>query len=105
LLQLAALLQSLLKLIGNVEMIFDDRLVAACDEYKMLDPGLARFLDNMLEDRTIDNSQHFLGNRFGRREKSCSQSGDRKNGLANSSGHQSSSGLSRRLTVVPGPRT
>ena len=55
----------------------------------MLDSGLARFLDDMLKDRAIDDGQHLLGNRFGGREKSCSQAGDGKNSLANASGHQS----------------
>jgi hypothetical protein len=32
----------------------------------------SRFLDDVLKDRAIDDRQHFLGNRFGGREKSCS---------------------------------
>ena len=70
-------------------MILDDRLIASCHEDKMLDSGLARFLDDMLKDRAIDDGQHLLGDRFGGREKSCSQTGNGKNGLANASRHQS----------------
>ncbi len=43
-------------------MILDDRLIAPGHEDKMLDSGLARFLDHMLKDRAIDDGQHFLGN-------------------------------------------
>jgi hypothetical protein len=42
----------------------------------------------MLKDRAIDDGQHLFWNRFGGREKSCSQSCDRKNCLADASGHQ-----------------
>ena len=69
-------------------MILDDRLIASGHEDEMLDSGLARFLDDMLKDRAIDDGQHFLGNRFGGREKPCSQAGDGKNSLANALRHQ-----------------
>ena len=69
-------------------MIRDDRLIAPGHEDKMLDSGLARFLDDVLKDRAIDDRQHFLGNRFGGRKKPCSQTGDGKNGLANASRQQ-----------------
>src|SRR5262249_30486696 len=65
LLELAALLQRLLKLIGDVEMVLDNGLVAPRDENKMLDSGLARFLDDMLKNRAVDDRQHLFGNRFG----------------------------------------
>jgi len=35
----------------------------------MLDAGLARLVDDMLKDRTINYGQHLLGNRFGGRRK------------------------------------
>ena len=100
-LQLAALFQSVVELIGDVEMILDDRLIAPGHEDKMLDSGLARFLDDMLKDRAIDDGQHLLGNRFGGREKPCSQTGDGKNSLANAFRHQSSKERLPRLSWVP----
>src|SRR5205807_6547376 len=87
-LPLAALFQCIVELVGDVEMILDDRLIAPSHEDKMLDSGLACFLDDMLKDRAIDNGQHLLGDRFGGRKKPCSQTGDGKNSLANASGHQ-----------------
>ena len=42
---LAAALQRVFQLVGDVEMIFDHRLVAAGDEDEMLDAGLARLVD------------------------------------------------------------
>src|SRR5208283_1799365 len=70
-LELAALLQGFLKLIGDVEMILDHRFVAPGDEDEMLDAGLARLVDDMLKNRTINYGQHLLGNRFGGRKKAC----------------------------------
>jgi hypothetical protein len=37
----------------------------------MLDAGLARLVDDMLKNRTINYGQHLLGNRFGGRKKAC----------------------------------
>ena len=85
-------------------MILDNRLIAPGHEDKMLDSGLARFLDDMLKDRAIDDGQHLLGNRFGGRQKPCPQTSDRKNGLANASRHQSSkSGMPRLIGFLAAP--
>ena len=89
LLELAALLQRLLKLIGDVEMILDHCLVAAGDEDEMLDSGLSRLIHDMLKDRPIDDGEHLLGDGFGGRKKARAQTGDRKNSLAYAFRHQS----------------
>src|SRR5439155_24222920 len=55
---LAALRQRVVELELDVEMIFDDRLVAARDEDEMLDAGFARLVDDVLDDRLVDDGQH-----------------------------------------------
>jgi len=48
-----------------VKMILDDALVASRDENEVLDAGLAGLIDHVLDQRTIDDWQHFLRHRFG----------------------------------------
>ena len=45
-------------------------------------PGRDRFLDAVLDDRLVDERQHFLGLRFGRRKEARAQAGGGKNGFA-----------------------
>ena len=45
-------------------MIFDRGLVAAGDDQNRLDPARDRFLDRVLDERLIDERQHFLGLAF-----------------------------------------
>jgi len=65
-------------------MVFDDRLVAAGDEDEMFDAGLARLIDDILDDRPVDDGQHLLGDGLGGREEPRAETGDRENCLANS---------------------
>ena len=51
LLLLAALGKRGVELVGDVEMVLDHALVAPGDEDEVLDPGLARLVDDMLHDR------------------------------------------------------
>ena len=64
-------------------MILDDALVAAGDEDEMLDAGFARLVDHVLDDRPVDDRQHFLGHRLGGRQEPRAEPGDRKDCLAN----------------------
>src|SRR5262245_56454753 len=66
-----------------VEMVLDDALVAARHEDEMLDAGLAGLIDHMLDQRTIDNRQHFLGHGLGGWQKTRTEAGDRQDGFAN----------------------
>jgi len=68
---------------GHVEIIFDRALAAPGDEDHLLDPGLARFIHGILEQRAVDHRQQFLGHRLGRGQKARAQSRDRKNSFAN----------------------
>ena len=84
---LAAPLQRVLELVGRIEMVLDDALVAAGDEDEMLDPGLARLVDDILQDRTVDDGQHLLGDRLGRRQEAGAEARDGKHGLAERFSH------------------
>ena len=84
-LELAAALQRVLQLVGDVEMILDHRLVAAGDEDEMLDARLARLFDAMLQHRAIDHGQHFLRHGLGGGQNARAEAGDRENGFANAS--------------------
>src|SRR5262245_6292187 len=65
-----------------VEMVLDDGLVAASDEDEMLDAGLARLVDHMLNQRPVDHRQHLLRHGLGGRQEPGAQPGDRENGFA-----------------------
>ena len=69
-------------------MVLDDALVAAGDEDEMLDPGLARLVDDILQDRTVDDGQHLLGNRLRRRQEAGAEARHGKHGLAERFSHR-----------------
>ena len=77
--------QRLFQLDLAVEMVLDHALVAAGDEDEMLDAGLARLVDDMLDDGPVDDGQHFLGHGFGGRQEACAEACDGKHGLADGS--------------------
>ena len=65
-----------------VEMILDDVLVAPGDEDEVLDAGLARLVDHVLNQRPVDHGQHLFGHRLGGRQKAGAETGDGKDGFA-----------------------
>ncbi len=73
LLGLAALRQRFVELELQVEMVLDDALVAARDEDEVLDAGFPRLVDHILDHRPVDDREHFLRDRFGRRQEPCSK--------------------------------
>ena len=79
---LAALAQRRLQLELAVEVILDRALVAAGDEDEMLDTGLARLVDHVLDQRPVDHRQHFLRNGLGGGEEAGTEAGDGEYGLA-----------------------
>ena len=79
---LAALDQRELELELAVEMVLDHALVAAGDEDEMLDAGLARLVDHVLDQRPVDHGQHLLGHRLGGGKEARAEAGDRKNRFA-----------------------
>ena len=79
---LAALRQRVVELELHVEMVLDDRLVAAGHEDEMLDAGFARLVDDILDDRPVDDGQHFLGDGLGGRKEAGAETGDGKDCFA-----------------------
>ena len=65
-----------------VEMVLDHALVAAGDEDEMLDAGLARLVDHVLDQRPVDHRQHLLRHGLGGGQEPGAQPGDRENGFA-----------------------
>ncbi len=80
---LVALLQRQFELELAVEMVLDHALVAAGDEDEMLDAGLARLVDHVLDQRPVDHRQHFLGHRLGGGQEAGAEAGHGENGFAN----------------------
>jgi hypothetical protein len=79
---LAALRQRVVQFELDVEMVFDNRLVAARHEDEVFDAGLPRLVDDVLDDRSVDDRQHFLRDRLGGWEKTRAETGDWKNCFA-----------------------
>ena len=79
---LAALGQRQFQFELAVEMVLDHALVAAGDEDEMLDAGLARLVDHVLDQRPVDHRQHFLGHGLGGGQEAGAEPGNGKNGLA-----------------------
>ena len=62
-------------------MVLDGALGAAGDEDHVGDAGGDRLFDRILDQRLVDDRQHFLGAGLGRRQETRSQAGDRKYGF------------------------
>src|SRR5258705_2496558 len=71
-----ALAQRHLELELTVEMILDDAPVASGDEDEMLDAGLPRLVNDVLDHRPVDDRQHFLGHGLGGGQESGPQAGN-----------------------------
>ena len=80
--RLAALAQRRVELELAVEMILDHALVAAGDEDEVLDAGLARLVDHVLDQRPVDDGQHLLRHRLGRGKDAGAEAGDREHSFA-----------------------
>ena len=68
-----------------VEMILDDRLIAPGDEDEVLDPGLARLVHGVLDQRAVYDRQHFLGHRLGGGQETGTKAGHGEHGGADAS--------------------
>src|SRR6185369_4534257 len=87
LLLLAAMLERVLELEGMVEMILDRGLVATGHENELLDASGLRLLDGILDQRLIDDGEHFLRHGLCRRQKPGPEAAHRENRLADALGH------------------
>ena len=81
------------QLAAVVEMVLDRGLAPSGDEYELLDPGLPRLFDRVLDQRLVDDGQHFLGHGLGRRQEPGTQATDRKDGSARRTWHEISISL------------
>src|SRR6516162_4309863 len=77
-----AVAQRHLELELTIEVILDDALVATGDEDEMLDAGLPRLVDDMLDQRPVDDRQHLLGHGLGGGQEAGAETGDREYGFA-----------------------
>ena len=66
---------------GVVEIILKRRLPARGHEDEFLDPGGARLVDGVLDQRAIDERHDLLRDRLGRREEPRPKTCNRENGL------------------------
>ena len=64
-----------------VEMILDHALVAPGDEDEMLDAGLLGLVVDILNQRLVDDGQHFLRHRLGGGQDAGAETGDREDGF------------------------
>ena len=81
--RLAARLEERLELDRDVEVILDGVLAAAGDEDDVVDAGRDRLLDAVLDDRLVDERQHFLRLRLGGGQEAGAEAGGGKDGLSN----------------------
>ena len=65
-----------------VEMILDHALVAPGDEDEMLDAGFPGLVVHVLDQRLVDDGQHFLRHRLGGGQDAGAETGDREDGFA-----------------------
>ena len=63
-------------------MVLDRALVAAGDEDHLGDAGGGGLLDRVLDQRLVDDRQHLLRARLGRRQEAAAEAGDREYGFA-----------------------
>jgi hypothetical protein len=63
-------------------MVLDHALVAAGHKDEVLDAGLARLVDHVLDQRAIDDGQHLFRHGLGGRQEPGAQAGNRENSFA-----------------------
>jgi hypothetical protein len=84
---LAGLLQVRLQLVAVVEVILEGALAARGHEDELFDPGRARLVDGILDERPVDESQDFLRDALGGRQEARSEPCDRKDRLRHLASH------------------
>ena len=71
----------------HVEVILDRAFAAARDEHQLGNAGGDRLFNRILDQRLVDDRQHFLGARLGCRQEPRPQSRHRKYRFGNSAHH------------------
>ena len=85
--ELAALLEKTFELDVDVEMILDRVFTAAGDDDDVVDAGQHCLFDPVLDDRLVDQREHFLWLRFSGGQKSGAETGSREDNFANARFH------------------
>ena len=83
-LDVAALLEQVLELVADIEVVLDRPLLAGGDDDDLLDAGRHRLFDGVLDDRLVDERQHFLRLGLRRRQEPRSPTGGRQDRLSDS---------------------
>ena len=84
-------------------MILDNSFVPPGDEYEMLDPRLARLVDDVLDQRPVDDRQHLLRHGLCCRQEPGTKPGHGKDCFANDfHGRQGTGQLKRFLAKFCG---
>src|SRR5690606_7774406 len=73
--------QRLLQFVRPVEVVLDGPLAAAGDHEDVVEAGVDRLLDDVLDRRLVDDGQHFLGCRLGGGQESGTEPGRRDDRL------------------------
>ena len=68
----------------GIEMVFNGPLAVARDDEDFFDAALQGFFDDVLDDRFVDNGNHFLRDGLGDRQKARPIACRRDDGLTNS---------------------
>ena len=66
---LVAAFEEMLELKANVEVILNGALATSGNDDDVLDAGVFGFLNTILDQGLVDERQHLLGHRLGRRKK------------------------------------
>ena len=88
-----------------VEVVFDDALVAAGDEDEMLDAGFTRLVHGVLDQRPVDDREHFLGHGFGCRQETRTESGNGEHGSSDALGQSELRWSGRDAKAISTPET
>src|SRR3546814_12255627 len=70
-----------------MEMAFDRGLAATGHKDQLPDPGVARLVDRILDERLVDDRQHFLRHRLGGRQEPGPDATDGEDRLTHGYGH------------------
>ncbi|MNN30388.1 hypothetical protein D3C81_1440340 [compost metagenome] len=68
----------MLQLVADIEMVFQRPLAAPGDDRHVLQAGIPCFLNTVLDQRLVDDRQHFLRHRLGGGQKARAIAGSRE---------------------------
>ena len=84
---LALRFENMFQFEADIEVIFDGRLATPSDDNHVLNAGVQRLFNTVLDDRFIDQRQHFFGTGFRGGKETSAQPGGRKDSLSDFGDH------------------